>query len=576
MSRSNLFYLKFLYDSHMKILKPKQIFLLFKGKHSFWGILILAFLAGLFLISQKLQPCDDAFITFRHAKNLSDHLKLTWNLEGAPVLGSTSPLYVFNLALFSRVFGHVPLHEMALILNVVLLFFIVILVYLIGLDLTGRRVFSFFIAFLIGFNSINIFVFSQGFENALLIFLLFGGCYAARKNQISFALIFASITPLVRPEGLLLCLFIWPYLFIRRDFKKRYVLIFSIIPLLWLIFSIAYYGNPIPHPIYAKKMFSLIYRPYLDQDLSLFDQLRNLPHQGLWLWNTHLKPHLFQGGINPTGNQWGTFFLYGITIFSLPFFFFKIYKKPDGRILYFLYPFGFFLLYSWIHHYNHWYSPSFISFSILLLFYSSFLGLKKGFIFFNKHTKKAIPENRFYFYSLLLIFFIFLSTNQFQPNFSNTISFKGWLFAKDPRGINWEIYERERFLNYREAAFFLNKSFQPNDRVLINEVGTFGYFYKGNVLDAVGICSPEALQYYPPPRSDIFDERGSYLSPANNIVPRLMINSEKPTYLVNSEIYISHLLKKDADFLKNYEEIWKMGRVWGSPLYIYRLRKNAS
>ena len=36
--------------------------------------------------------CDDAYITFRHAKNLVEAGRPAWNLTGDPVLGSTSPV----------------------------------------------------------------------------------------------------------------------------------------------------------------------------------------------------------------------------------------------------------------------------------------------------------------------------------------------------------------------------------------------------------------------------------------------------------------------------------------------------
>jgi hypothetical protein len=58
--------------------------------------------AGAFLLAQGLQPCDDAYITFRHARNLVRHLRPVWNLEGPPVLGSTSPAFVFLLGGLGR------------------------------------------------------------------------------------------------------------------------------------------------------------------------------------------------------------------------------------------------------------------------------------------------------------------------------------------------------------------------------------------------------------------------------------------------------------------------------------------
>ncbi len=54
----------------------------------FAGVVALA--AAWFLVSQRLQPCDDASITFRHLKHLVEHGAPAWNLEGQPVLESDS------------------------------------------------------------------------------------------------------------------------------------------------------------------------------------------------------------------------------------------------------------------------------------------------------------------------------------------------------------------------------------------------------------------------------------------------------------------------------------------------------
>ena len=47
----------------------------------FFFIAAVGVVAGAYLVWIGPQPCDDAYITFRHAKNLAAHLAPSWNLE---------------------------------------------------------------------------------------------------------------------------------------------------------------------------------------------------------------------------------------------------------------------------------------------------------------------------------------------------------------------------------------------------------------------------------------------------------------------------------------------------------------
>src|SRR5206468_10103522 len=113
--------------------------------------------AGAFLLLQHLQPCDDAYITFRHARNLARHLRPVWNLEGPPVLGSTSPAFVFLLGGLGFLFGAERVDQVALALNAVILAAATLLAYLVARDLTGRPIASLLAAALVGFSSVNVF-----------------------------------------------------------------------------------------------------------------------------------------------------------------------------------------------------------------------------------------------------------------------------------------------------------------------------------------------------------------------------------------------------------------------------------
>ena len=218
--------------------------------------------AGALVLSQGLQPCDDAYITFRHARNLVRQLRPAWNLEGPPVLGSTSPAFLFLLGALGLLFRTDRVPELALLVNAALLAAVTVLAYLVARDLTGRALPSLLAAAVVGFNSVNVSILSQGFEAGLLTAVLLAGLYLARTGRDFSAMLLASLTPLVRPEGLLLTPLVWGPILLARRFRPRLLGAYIALPLAWLVFASAYYGSPVPQSIRARAAVPSVFRPY--------------------------------------------------------------------------------------------------------------------------------------------------------------------------------------------------------------------------------------------------------------------------------------------------------------------------
>jgi len=191
----------------------------------------LSALAAAFLLWQGLQPCDDAYITFRHARNLAAHLRPAWHLAGEPVMGSTAPAFVLLLGLPGFLAGGAHVEAVALGVNAVLHGVVVLLTYLVVFDLLRRSLPALLAAALVAANSINVFVFSLGFENAMLTATLLGSLWAARRGRPGIALMLASLAPLVRPEGLLVTPLVWAHVVLARRFRPAHVACFLLLPL---------------------------------------------------------------------------------------------------------------------------------------------------------------------------------------------------------------------------------------------------------------------------------------------------------------------------------------------------------
>jgi len=533
-------------------------------------VLGLAILLGagsaVFLFSQGLQPSDDAYITFRHARNLALHGWPAWNLTGTPVLGSTSPAWLLVLGLLGAVIGPEQIEPIALAANACLSAGIVVLAFLIALDLIGRPWPALLAAALVGFNSVDVYVFSLGFEAALLVAVVLGCLYALRRDRALVALLLASLAPLVRPEGLLLTPIVVGVLLRRGRLTRRGIAAFALLPLAWLIASSVFYGSPVPHSIVAKQNFPRVYRPYADRSVDLVDRLPAIPAATARMWEQRAQPVLFQGRLSP--GSWSLrdrahWWLALLGLVALA----PALLRAGDRYVYALYPIGFLLLHGWLGTLAIWYLPSFVSLATLLLYAGAACLVERagGRVGLGPVARGTL---------MLGACALFAAANQYTWRGGGAETNRGLLAARDPRGATWEAWERERHAGYRAAALELNER-GTGATALISEVGVFGYFYDGPVLDAVGLCSPEALSFYPPPRADLFDDEGQPFTTANNIVPTRMVEELAPGYVVNSLTYLEHLVRPGTSFSRDYDKIADVGRAWDRPIAVYGRRSSA-
>jgi hypothetical protein len=63
---------------------------------------------------------------------------------------------------------------------------------------------------------------------------------------------------------------------------------------------------------------------------------------------------------------------------------------------------------------------------------------------------------------------------------------------------------RTRIVAYRDAAVWLNQVLPDGVTIVGPEVGSLGYYYKGPLVDACGLVSPEAVPFLPVPASERF------------------------------------------------------------------------
>lgn len=528
------------------------------------AVLGMAGAAALLLLVQGPQPCDDAYITFRHAKHLAQDLRPAWNLSGPPVLGTTSPAMLALLAPPAALIGADRIPSIALWVNALLLALIVVLAYLVALDLTERPLPALLAAALVGSSSVNIYVFSLGFENALLTAVLLGGLLLARRKRHAAALILASVAPLVRPEGILLSLPVWGHIAMTRSFRWRQLPAYGALPLIWLVAATAYYGSPLPQPLRAKQTFTASHRPYDIERVDLTARLLSLPVHAAALWVKKADPVLFSGSLRTRRPTLRHQLTRWIALAGLPWMLAGLIRRRDERLIYLLYPPLFLLLYGWIGHTLVWYWPSFVTLSILALFSGCAITLDR--------LARRLNASRFRAAELatVTVFALFVASSAWGWGAPPSAAVRtGPIYAREPRGERWRETEAVRLERYRRAAEYLNARSSGRESALTSEVGVFGFYFRGPVIDAVGLCSPESLAFYPPPREEIYDESGSYRVEGNNFTPTDLVLTLRPDYLVNSLAFSANLLREGSAFPEAYEKLHELPEIWSAPLVIF-------
>ncbi len=99
-----------------------------------------------------------------------------------------------------------------------------------------------------------------------------------------------------------------------------------------------------------------------------------------------------------------------------------------------------------------------------------------------------------------------------------------------------------RTFQYINIARLLDSRLRPGTVVCVAEIGAFGYYYHGPILDGVGLVSPEALQYHPNPlrRSPLF-----------GAIPPQLVHDLRPPYVVAMDIFAEYVWA-DPWFEQNY------------------------
>lgn len=476
---------------------------------------------------------DDAFITFRYARNLVAGLGFVYN-PGEHVLGTTTPLYTLLLAGLARLLNSSDYPFLALLLNALLEGLSVVLLYHLGQALSGSRLFGAALGLLWAVAPMGVTFAIGGMETPLVTFLLIATFYAYIANRSRLSSFLGGLATLTRPDALLAPALVLLDATLRRLGKDEHPLspslrllrrlpwaeaaLFLAVIAPWVAFATWYFGSPLGQSVTAKAV-----------------AYRLPPTAALASWLQTLSVPFFEHEAIPGYSAFIGFVVY-LTLYLIGAR--DLVRHCPRSLPLFLYPALYVsayiaanpLIFRW-----YWAPP--------LPFY--FLGLLAGvqallrdMLSFSPRTQRiTVPA-----FAVIAALFFGLSLN-------------GWTLHPDhgpDRPAPRMAFIRLELL-YAHVAETLKGNLLDGQTVAAGDIGVLGYATGAHILDTLGLVSPEASRYYPLPSE-------AYVG--NFAIAPALIAAAHPDYVVILEVYGRKTLLADPAFQTHYRLVQR----WDDPV----------
>ncbi|MGQ9598723.1 MAG: hypothetical protein ACUVWZ_04840 [Anaerolineae bacterium] len=462
---------------------------------------------------------DDAYITFRYARNLADGFGFVYN-PGQRVLGTTTPLYTLLMAVAWRLGWH-DLPWVALALNAVVDAATAVLLYWLGLRLVRSHIVAVGAGLAWAVSPMSVTFAIGGMETSAVIFFLVASfaAYAAGRSHLSAAVI--ALAVLTRPDALIGAGLLfgdmalrpllargnepWPVRLRRLPWAEAVVFGGLLAP--WVLFAMGYFGSPLPQSVQAKVRayhmaeFQALLRLIQHLSTPFFEHLtfgRFWPAVGLPLY---LVLYL-SGGLRLARHESRT-----LPLLLYPLVYVAVFSAANP------------LLFRW------YLAPP-------LPFY--FLGILTGLgsILIDLGRRYGREQAGSWVLGLVTPLLLLCSLQEYTPHPDHGLD-------RPAPKMAWYRLE----LLYRQAAEQVRDRLQPGDIVAAADIGAVGWFTGAPILDTLGLISPESLPYYP------LDPSLLVISYA--IAPEL-IRDLRPDYLISLEVYVRQTLLPAPWFQEGY------------------------
>jgi len=522
------------------------------GVHGSRAAAAVAAVAVLAALAARLatgpHPIDDAFITFRYARNLAEGVGLVYN-PGEWVLGTTAPLWALVLAGAYRV-GLTDLPTVASSISAVCDAASAGLLVLLGLRIGWNLRGAVCVGLAWALNPMSIAFAVGGMETSLFVLLVLSALTLGARGKMRVASVVAGAGVAVRPESALVAVTIvgWTLLRQRRDLPVA--LAGSMLPPMALCAAlVVMYGSPVPNSVAAKQVAYQMSSP-------VENLLAILVTAGLPGWSNHLVAVL------PTGVG---FVLAAVGLATLA------YLARLGLL--------------WLDRRGVQWQPFAVFFVLCVAFYT-LIGLR-GVRMFSWYLVPLLPL-------VLLAAAAGLARIAAAPERARiaaaterdrieagperarlaaaterarkatrgprmaSLRPRRWLAAAAAAllvvwqlpAVDWHRpllptgHELVREQALLQAGHDLRASLPPDATLAAPEIGALGYASNLRILDTVGLVSPMASRYYPLPAEQAAND---------NAIPPRLIEDLKPDAVVTLDAFARTSLMTDAAFVRDYQ-----------------------
>jgi hypothetical protein len=447
-------------------------------------------------------PIDDAYITFRYARNLAEGLGLVYN-PGEWVLGTTAPLWAIVLAAGYRI-GAIDLPWLATVFSAVCdgasAALLVLLARRMGWPTLGAAL----VGLAWALNPMSIGFATGGMETSLFVLLALGALsLAATRRRAWLAAGVCGAATLVRPEGGLLALVIITWTWCANRRQTWQAIVAAALPIgLMGAGLLMRYGSPLPNSVAAKQV---AYQPAgrFDNALALLVQA------GLPGWSTYLLAAV------PT--------LVGLVVCAVGLVTLVVLGRRGLTLM---------------QRESVTWQP-FAAFAALYVVFYVVVGMR-GVRLFPWYLVPIEP-------------FLLLAAASGLVSVGRRVSpaiLAAGLVAWQLPAIEWhqplmplgQDLTREQL--YLSVGQQLAASLPPDAVVAAPEIGALGYASNLRVLDTVGLVSPSALPYYPLPAEQLVTD---------NAIPARLIDDHQPDAVVTLDAFASRSLLPDPIFAEHYQ-----------------------
>lgn len=222
-------------------------------QRTIWVWILLGVLAAGFTAIHQNFAQDDAYITYRYARNISEGRGFVYN-PGEPVLGTTTPLFTIILAVINYLVG-IKIEDISIIAGALSLWVSAGVLYLLGKKAQQEN-WALAIALIYLTNPfLRHFI---GMESYFLLGMLLLTNYAYVSKRYGWASLLGGLLILIRYEMVFFIALMGVHYLIAQRKLPLWLWPSSIPILVWCIYSVSTFGSPIPLSASAKLLTEYI------------------------------------------------------------------------------------------------------------------------------------------------------------------------------------------------------------------------------------------------------------------------------------------------------------------------------